>query len=557
MGNNSNTIIKIVSVVVTVIITFAVLVYTGPPGICQTAFVAGVGPEIEVFGPDQERTVIPRGTEVVNTNESSLRDGVRYVKIEVETTSDGESDTSVYYIDEKNLADDIDEAVREKEIYVRTPATIYENESGAEIAGFAPKGTKLKVESYDEILDNGAVNRYEVSCPDSKDVADGYIYGKYVVMTQEEADEYYNENGEYDKAKKSRYHIELYAGKGEDLDYYPCERPDIEGNEFCREARGMYLNWAAAMQADKYIGLIEETDCNAVVIDIKDGVLAYKSPVAKKLSPTSYKHAANSVEEYQEQVRKFDAAGLYTIGRITCFTDESYAKDNPEDCIKAGSTVIGWPSAFSRDAWYYNVSLAIEAVELMGFNEIQFDYVRFPERTYELSKAGNTDFRNKYGEDKAQAIQNFCFYAADQIHEAGAYFSVDVFGECSDGYVAAYGQYWPAISNVVDAISSMPYTDHYGRDVDTWSSPKGIMKMWAKNAAGSQKQIPTPAVARTWITGYNTPHWNPTVNYDTEKLKVQVDALYEAGLDGGFIPWHSGSSLEKYRQYKEIWNYKR
>ena len=80
--------------------------------------------------------------------------------------------------------------------------------------------------------------------------------------------------------------------------------------------------------------------------------------------------------------------------------------------------------------------------------------------------------------------------------------------------------------------------------------------MWAENAAESQKQIPTPAVARTWITGYNTPHWNPTVNYDTEKLKVQVDALYEAGLDGGFIPWHSGSSLEKYRQYKEIWNYK-
>ena len=192
----------------------------------------------------------------------------------------------------------------------------------------------------------------------------------------------------------------------------------------------------------------------------------------------------------------------------------------------------------------------------MGFDEIQFDYVRFPEQAYEMSQDPGTDFRNRYNESKAQAIQNFCFYAADQIHEAGAYFSVDVFGECANGYVTAYGQYWPAISNIVDAISGMPYTDHFG-DADTWSQPKAVMSAWAKKAALEQTRIPTPAAARTWITGYNTPFWSPSVTYDENKLREQVDALYEAGLNGGFIPWNSATPVETYSFYKGIWNYGR
>ena len=274
------------------------------------------------------------------------------------------------------------------------------------------------------------------------------------------------------------------------------------------------------------------------------------------MSPKAYKKAHVSIKEYKAAVQKFKDAGVYTIGRITCFNDFNYAKDHPEDCIKTSVSGSRWPSAYSRDVWYYNVALAIEAVKLMGFDEIQFDYVRFPEAAYEMSLEKKTDFRNQFDETKAQAIQNFCFYAADQIHEAGAYFSVDVFGECSNGYVTAYGQYWPAISNVVDAISSMPYTDHFG-NADTWSHPKAIMKVWAKGAARDQKKIPTPAAARTWITGYNTPFWAPQVKYDKKKLKQQVDALYEAGLDGGFIPWHSASPADTYRMYKGIWDYER
>ena len=204
--------------------------------------------------------------------------------------------------------------------------------------------------------------------------------------------------------------------------------------------------------------------------------------------------------------------------------------------------------------WEYNVRLAQEAIREFGFNEIQFDYVRFPENSYEMSKSGTAKFRNKYDEEKGQAVQNFCFYAADQIHEAGSYFSVDVFGECAYGYMTAYGQYWPGISNIVDAISAMPYTDHMGGGESSWENPYITTKSWAKKAKKRQDYLEHPAAARTWITGYNTPYWAPSVNYGEKEMKAQIKGLKDAGLEGGFIPWNVTNDLGKYKEYKAIWN---
>jgi len=169
-----------------------------------------------------------------------------------------------------------------------------------------------------------------------------------------------------------------------------------------------------------------------------------------------------------------------------------------------------------------------------------------------MSKSGRAKFRNKYNEEKGQAIQNFCLYAADQIHEAGAYFSVDVFGESAYGYMTAYGQYWPGISNIVDAISAMPYTDHLSKDA--WKQPYDSVYAWAKKARKRQKYLDDPAVARTWITGYNTPYWSPEKTYGEKEMKEQIKALEDAGLKGGFIPWNAANDLSKYKKYKAIWN---
>lgn len=490
-----------------------------------------------------------RGTSVKRLLGYQDIDGVRYCRVE----NTGLEETADLYMKEANLMPSADMVVQEKEVFVRTPVTIYSKEKGPSIASFAPKGTCLKVKGYDKILADGSINKYKVEYQKSKDkTAEGYVYGKYVVNKQKKADKIYNENGIYKKVKNDYYSFNLYGGKAKNLDYYPYERVKLEGNKFLKDARAMYLNCAAAANPDNYIKLIEKTDCNAVVIDIKDGVLAWPAETAKNWSKRSYKTAYTSYKNYKKGIDKIKKTGVYTIGRIVVFNDPIYAKDHPEDCIKYGGQTY-WPSAYSRDVWEYNVRLAREAVKEFGFNEIQFDYVRFPENAYEMSKSSKTNFRNSYNEEKGQAIQNFCFYAADQIHDAGAYFSVDVFGECAYGYMTAYGQYWPGISNIADAISAMPYTDHMGGQ-DTWKAPYRTMNNWAKKAKKCQDYLEHPASARTWITGYNTPHWDPTVNYGEKELKAQIKGLKDAGLKGGFIPWNVTNDLGKYKQYKDIWN---
>ena len=475
-------------------------------------------------------------------------DGVRYCRVD-NTGFEGAADL---YMKEENLVPTADLVVQETEIYARTPATVYKEKNGPAIASFAQKGACLKVTGYDSMMPDGSVHKYKVEYKKGDGTAEGYVYGKYMTDTEKKARKAYNKNGIYDKVKKDKYGYDLHGGKAKNLDYYPYEKPVIEGNEFCADARAMYLNCVAAANPDSYIKLIEKTDCNAVVVDIKDGVLAWPAETAKEWSPRSYKTAYTSHKKYKKGIDKLKDTGVYMIGRIVVFNDPIYAKDHPEDCIKYGGRAT-WPSAYSRDVWEYNVRLAQEAIEEFGFNEIQFDYVRFPENSYEMSRSKKTKFRNKYDEEKGQAVQNFCFYAADQIHEAGAYISIDVFGESVYGYMTAYGQYWPGISNIVDAVSAMPYTDHTGGE-GAWKKPYATMKAWSKRAKKQQDYLENPAAARTWITGYNTPYWAPTENYGKKELKAQIKAMKDTGLEGGFIPWNVNNDLGKYKQYKDIWN---
>ena len=490
-----------------------------------------------------------RGTSVSTKGDTIIIDDVEYMLVNYEGIE--------YYVISSNLVDDKKEVVLEDTKFVRTSVTVYKNEIDSKIESFIKKGNQIEVLDYDMLLDDGNVNMYKIK----KDDIIGWVYGKYLVNDMASAESNYNENGIYDIHKDRKYSRELYGGKASTLDYYPYEKVEFEDNPLLKTAKTMYLNAGANVisNIDSYLKIATTSGVNAIVVDIKDGALAYSSEVAKEYSTTAYNTAINNNETYASAIKKIKNAGIYAIGRIVVFNDVHYGKDHPEDCISSSASSRLWPSAFSRGAWEYNVELAKEAVREYGFNEIQFDYVRFPEDSYNMSIKGNTDFKNVYNEEKAEAVQNFLFYATDQIHKEGAYLSVDVFGECSSTYVTAYGQYWPAISNIVDVVSSMPYTDHFTNYGDNsksnyWVDAYQTVYNWATGAAKRQTEIATPAVARTWITAYDTPYWKPTVIYDASKISEQAQALVDAGLDGGFITWNSASSLTKYQQIKSAFN---
>lgn len=513
-------------------------------------YIASTKNKVKLFDDNYKDAIeIVRGTKVEVYSKKVVDENTKkeYLKINYDKNS--------YLIDSKYIVDKVEDVVLEEKMFVRTSATVYKNKDDSSILGLVKKSSELSIIGFDKLLDDGSVHKYKIKYDDKE----GYVYGKYLLSTLEEASLHYDQDNSY-LIHASRGNTQG-GGSGGELDFYPYEKASFKDNVMPDEVRAFYLNSGVIGSVDEYIELAKKSNINAFVVDIKDNTSpGYASPVMKKLSLTNYKNANNSLEGYKEAIGKLKDAGFYVIGRITVFKDSYYVTDHPESAIANTSTGdpfdhngSWWPSAFRRDVWEFNVELAKEAVSEMGFHEIQFDYVRFPDRTYYLERDGQMDMKNLYEESKAQAIQAFLMYACDELHPLGVYVSADVFGESAHNYVTGYGQYWGAISNVVDVISAMPYPDHfgayeYGFDEIVWTVPYDLMKFWGgQYAAKRQSEVPTPAKVRTWIQAYNAIR-SPYIEYDDKKIADQIQGLYDAGLDDGYMTWNSGSSLSKYEQ---------
>ena len=387
-----------------------------------SAFLAGETSGIPVWNLDRQSGLqaidtLPRGTELQISAKGACRnEGVRYLPARLGRKK--------FYVDESALADDRRACVLEKELFVQTSASLIDDTLSSHINGFARKTQKLQVLDYDRLQPDGRVNRYYVKCGNRT----GWIFGKYTVLTQEEAAECYDVFDEAHRAVKNSFK----GGEASGCEFRPYEKPVFADNPMPDPVNAFYLTISPSglKHIDEYIALADSTNINAFVIDIKDNECpGYKAEAMEKYSPTNYKWAgANKEKLYKEAIDKLHDKGYYVIGRITCFKDSYYAKDHPGSsiCEKAtGQPFLHnksyWPSAYSRDVWQFNVELAKESVRKFGLNEVNFDYVRFPDKMISIDE--QMDYRNSYGESKVQAIQNFVRYACDELHQLGVYVS--------------------------------------------------------------------------------------------------------------------------------------
>ena len=249
---------------------------------------------------------------------------------------------------------------------------------------------------------------------------------------------------------------------------------------------------------------------------------------------------------YEYAVKRLHEEGFYVIGRITCFKDSYFVRDNPDCAITDRTTgepffhnKAYWPSAYDRRVWQFNLELAKECVRKFSLNEINFDYVRFPDKMQSVENEIN--YHNRYGESKVQAIQRFVQYATDELHNLGVYVSIDVFGETTNkGYTTPYGQYWPALSNIADVMCGMPYPDHfaqgYGGIRNPWNNPYKTLNVWGKNAQARQTECPTPAKVRTWVQAYHVMRYvDPNgIDYNGYNIAQEIRGLYDAGCQDGY-----------------------
>ena len=498
--------------------------------------------ELSLSGKDDTSISLARGT-LVNIKKKRVKiDEVEYCQFVY--------DDNTYYCLESDIELDRNNCVRETTLYTLRSHVLTTSPDSYKIAGWVGKNELVNVTGFNELLANGTVDYYLVN-----DL--GYLSSTYL------------SNEFYETGLDSSIYYDSYEYVGGDptkIEYYHKDPVNFENNKMPSIVKALYINAEAIGNADRYIEIANNTSgINAFVVDIKDCYvdtqLAYDGYIYKEYAPSTY-NIPNSLEYYQKNVKKLKDAGYYLIGRITAFKDDSFALDNPNEALEYEGELyrygsVYWPSVYSRKMWEYDLALASEAVELFGFNEIQFDYVRLPE------DVSDVNLKNKYNESRAEAVTNFLRYATEYLHKQGVYVSADVFGETSgyspeffSAWPTSYGQYWPAISNVVDAISSMPYPDHfsaYAYDIATpWIDVYDLMYAWGRATKYAQDITYDKALCRTWIMAQSSGVYD--VEYTPSFIADQIEGLCDAGVNEGYLTWNAASSMAHYEEYEDVLN---
>ncbi len=243
-----------------------------------------------------------------------------------------------------------------------------------------------------------------------------------------------------------------------------------------KEIRGVHVTMGLASlpgKLDEYLAL-EEEGLNTIALDIKDetGAVAFSSPNAPMASEIG---AAGSFFRPGQVAKQVHAEGIYLIGRIAVFEDPVLSARKPELAIQRpdGSRWLdygglGWTNQYSTRVWEYNVSIARAAAKA-GFDEIQFDYIRFPSD----GDVASAVWPGEKNETRGTTIASFLAYARKELKPLGVRVSADVFGLAATEE-QGLGQSPKLISRVVDAIYPMVYPSHFGKGQYGLPDPQAV-----------------------------------------------------------------------------------
>jgi hypothetical protein len=338
--------------------------------------------------------------------------------------------------------------------------------------------------------------------------------------------------------------------------------------EYPDAVRGVYVTGhsAGGERFSYLIDLLDKTDLNAMVIDIKDdfGYITY-NPVDNSLLK-ALDIGKPYIEDPHAMLKILEEKKIYPIARIVVFKDSVLAEKRPDLSFMDGGSVWengrgeSFVNPFMKEVWDHNINIAIEAAK-MGFQEIQFDYVRFPEgfeKRHDSLKYTYESYAESELEPvqrRVEAITDFVAYAREQLKPYGAKVSVDIFGYAATLPEApGIGQNFGKISENVDVISSMIYPSH-------WTSYFGIEKPdlepyklvseYAKVENAKLAELKSPPVSRPWIQDFSAP-WLGSGNY-LRYGKTEVDAQIKGLKDNGineYLLWNAGNKYSPDVNYK-------
>ena len=321
------------------------------------------------------------------------------------------------------------------------------------------------------------------------------------------------------------------------------------------KVKGIYVTGPAAgsERMEQLIDLVSSTELNTMVIDVKndEGNLTYKMEVP---ASANLEAGIRYVKDMPALIERLHQQSIYVIARIVCFKDPVLAAARPELALRLpdGKAVmdangLAWVNPYKEEVWDYLCTLA-ECASRDGFDEIQFDYVRFP--------IGNDANAADYGVDmstypREAGLTDFFNYASKRLHEKQIIFGADLFGTIigSDVDRDRTGQNYLSIAEHTDAICPMIYPSHYANGTFGMNVPDQYPYETIANALQLSKEelgeTDSPkGVVRPWLQCFNAIWVDGHITYGSKEVHDQIQAVYDAGYEEWFL-WHASNHYEQ------------
>jgi hypothetical protein len=284
------------------------------------------------------------------------------------------------------------------------------------------------------------------------------------------------------------------------------------------------------------LALADTTEINTFVIDVKDvrGFITYRSSI-----PTAVDIGANRLvraRNVRERLATMEERGIHPIARIVVAKDTMLANHKPGWAVRDPDGGIWhdrfgdpWVDAYCDSVWIYAADIAAEAV-LMGFREIQFDYVRFPDEPAENLERAVFNWRRP-GESRRDGIRRNLQLAAQRVKALGVPFTVDVFGLATSARNdLGIGQYWEDVLRTTDVVLPMVYPSHYHAGAYGISFPNAAPYETVRRALvdGIERAAAVDGAAkiRPFLQSFSIRR----VRYTAAEVRAEIEAVEDVGL---------------------------
>lgn len=320
-----------------------------------------------------------------------------------------------------------------------------------------------------------------------------------------------------------------------------------------KKVKGIYISaYVAGTESliDEIIQHIDQTEINAVVIDVKDDngriTFSMDTPMVNEIDSVQ-----KLIPDIETLINKLKEHNIYTIARIVAFRDPYLPEQRPDLALKLadGSVYrdnkgLAWVNPYKQEVWDYLMEVGIGAKNV-GFDEVQFDYIRFS-----TEKGINHvvfDEEDTQGRSKRDIITEFVDYIYEELADEGVFVAADVFGAVIGGGVDSdsVGQSYGDMAEHLDYLCPMIYPSHYGdgnfgidhpdtRPYDTiLVALKGSKE--ALNIHGDDDHIVT---VRPWLQDFTATYLDHYIEYGDAQVREQIQAVYDAGYDE-WILWNA------------------